>query len=164
MDATISPIFTTDEGTVLQGEYRHLLPSGQYEFSGSITNPQKRAGDTGVRLPGHEVRGHIEGHGAFRLSDTWGWGFDGTYVSDDTYLRRYEFSKQDMLTSRVYLEGIKGRSYAGIEGLTFRGLSINDDPAREPLILPLATAYTETHTRCTGRSLVHGGQHDGSLS
>ncbi|MEE8545842.1 MAG: LPS-assembly protein LptD, partial [Alphaproteobacteria bacterium] len=38
-DATITPLFTTDEGVVLFAEYRQRLSRGQFQFDGSVTRP-----------------------------------------------------------------------------------------------------------------------------
>jgi LPS-assembly protein len=143
-DATLTPILTTEEGGILAGEFRHLTESGQYSFEGSVTAPRERDAVSGDKLPGHEIRGHIEGHGLFSLSPSWNWGFDGKHASDDTYLRRYDFGHEDTLTSRLYAEGIKGRGYAEVQGLYFQGLNIEDDPAQTPFALPMADLAYES--------------------
>ena len=136
-DATLAPIFTTKEGPVLVGEYRARTERGEYQLAGSITNPESR-GLNGETIGGRDVRGHIEGTGAFQLSDVWRWGYQLDRATDDTYLRRYNFSNEDTLTSRLYLEGIDGRHYAGINGYAFQGLEVDDDPGQAPLVLPIA--------------------------
>lgn len=143
MDATIAPIFTSDEGTVMTGEFRHLTENGKYELSGSITNPQKRD-DMGNRIAGHETRGHIEGSGRFALENNWAWGFEGKRATDDTYLRRYKFGYEDSLTSTAYINQVRGRNFIGARGLTFQGLNADDDPATTPFILPLTQTHFET--------------------
>ncbi len=136
-DATLAPIFTTKEGPVLVGEYRARTERGEHQLAGSITNPESR-GLNGETIGGRDVRGHIEGTGAFQLSDVWRWGYQLDRATDDTYLRRYNFSNEDTLTSRLYLEGIDGRNYAGINGYAFQGLEVDDDPGQAPLVLPIA--------------------------
>ncbi len=136
-DATFAPIFTTDEGVVLTGEYRQRTQTGKFEFAGSITRPERR-NEEGDVVEGREVRGHIDGSGQFDLGDTWRWGFQAERASDDTYLNRYRFSSADTLTSRLYLEGSRGGSYAAINGYAFQGLATCDDPDETPLVLPIA--------------------------
>ena len=136
-DATLAPIFTTKEGPVLAGEYRAQTESGVYHLAGSFTNPERR-GLNGETIGGRDPRGHIEGIGTFRLTDTWRWGYELERSTDDTYLKRYNFSNEDTLTSRLYLEGIDGRNFAGINGYAFQGLEIDDDPGQTPLVLPIA--------------------------
>jgi LPS-assembly protein len=138
-DATISPMYTTDQGLVMAGEYRHRLVNGEFQFSGSYTHPTDPP-------PGAENRGHIRGHGRFDLNDTWRSGFDVVRSTDDTYLRRYRFpanenlfgSADKSLTSTAYVEGFKRRSYARATAFSYQGLRATDDPGLTPLILPLA--------------------------
>jgi LPS-assembly protein len=136
MDITLTPVITSKEGPMLFGEFRHLVEDGFYQFRGSITNPEKRAAD-GSREFGREIRGHIDAFGNFELNPTWNWGFQIQRATDDTYLRRYDISDADTLTSRLFLEGIDGRQYASAQTIAFQGLEETDDPDRSPLILPL---------------------------
>ena len=136
-DATLAPIFTTKEGPVLVGEYRARTENGEYQLAGSITRPERR-GINGERIGGRDTRGHIEGIGAFRLTDVWRWGYQLERSTDDTYLRRYDFSNDDTLTSRLYLEGIRGRNYAAVNSYAFQGLEVDDDSGETPLVLPIA--------------------------
>lgn len=135
-DATISPIFTTDEGVVLSGEYRHRVENGQFSLSGSITRPERR-GNSGEIIGGRDTRGHFEGVGEFKIDDTWRWGFDVARTTDDTYLRRYGFNAADTLTSNLFAEGFRGRNYAAINAYSFQGLELNDDPGDTPIIAPI---------------------------
>ena len=135
-DTTFTPIFTSDEGVVLAGEYRHRVDSGQFRLNGSITRPEQR-GDNGETLSGRDTRGHIEGDGDFRIDNTWNWGFDVARSTDDTYLRRYGFNPKDTLTSNLFAEGFRGRNYAAINAYSFQGLEINDDPGDTPIIAPI---------------------------
>ncbi|MGB1540175.1 MAG: LPS-assembly protein LptD, partial [Rickettsiales bacterium] len=143
-DAVITPIYTSDEGPVLAGEYRHLLRNGYYELEGSITYPDRINENTGIRSGGNEFRGHIEGNGRFQLTDIWYWGFDGKHTSDDTYLRRYDFGHEDLLTSKAYVRAEKGRSYLNAEVVGFQGLRADDDSTIIPFIHPLIDASHET--------------------
>ena len=136
-DATFAPIFTSDEGVVLTGEYRHRVESGEYQFAGSVTRPRQR-GNAGELVGGRDVRGHIAGIGQFDIDDTWRWGFDVNRTTDDTYLRRYGFDSQDTLTSNLFMEGFRGRNYAAVNAYSFQGLEEDDDPGDTPFIAPIA--------------------------
>lgn len=143
MDAVITPIYTSDQGPVIAGEFRHLLPSGSYSLGGSFTRPDD-IDSQGRPAGGKDWRGHIEGEGRFRISDVWHWGFNGKRASDDTYLRRYDFSYEDLLTSTAYVQGYTGRSFANIEAVTFQGLRQTDNADTMPLIHPWVDAGHET--------------------
>ncbi len=137
IDATITPTWLAKEAPVLAGEYRHLFENGFMQWRGSITNPNKRD-EFGNEVSGNEIRGHIDAFGNFALSDTWDWGFNIQRTSDDTYLRRYDISSEDTLTSRAYVEHIENRRYASVQALAFQGLTVNDNSDTSPLILPIA--------------------------
>lgn len=143
-DATLTPWITSKEGPVLEGEYRQRTDHGFFQFNGSATFPDKRDNVTGDVIAGNEFRGHIFANGQDRLSEHWKWGFDINRASDDTYLRRYRFGYFDTLTSRAYTERIEDRNYALVEGVTFQGLEGNDDPDREPVVLPSAQLHLES--------------------
>ena len=134
-DATIEPIITTQQGPVLFAEYRQRFTDGEFEFAGSVTRAD-RTDDAG-NLKKNQLRGHIRGKGRFDIDDTWRAGFDLARASDDTYLQRYEFGSQDVLTTRGFTEGFRKRSYAAINAYSFQGLRARDDNDRTPLVLPL---------------------------
>lgn len=142
-DATITPILTSQEGPVLDTEYRLMTDNGEYEAHGSITYPQKRD-DTGAKLSDNELRGHIMAKGQHRFSEHWSTGFDVQRASDDTYLRKYDYGNYNSLNSRLYAEGVYGRSYALMEAMAFQGLRVDDDPAHEPFLLPLMEGRYES--------------------
>lgn len=141
-DFTITPIITTLEGPVLTGEYRQMFNNGKTAFDGSITQPQTRdAGGTTDK--GQTWRGHLNAVGNFNVDENTDWGFDLHRTSDDTYLRRYDFSNDSLLTSRIFVEKHDfvqdgGRSVAGIQALKFDGLTADDNAKKSPFILPLA--------------------------
>ena len=146
MDATVTPTFTTNEGGVLNTEVRYLAENGYTEFKGSITNPRKRDGN-GDRTNGRELRGHIDAFGRFSLGETlgqgWNWGYNINRTTDDTYLRRYNISQNDLLTSAVYLEGIEGRRWASLQGLSFQRLTPDVPDDQAPHVLPLGDFWWE---------------------
>ncbi|CAN0155645.1 unnamed protein product, partial [Laminaria digitata] len=136
LDATFSPTFTSKEGIILGGEIRERLDSGTYKLNGSITRPEAR-NDLNARTGKRVTRSHLFATGAFNWNETWRWGFSGAIASDDTYLRRYQISDADTLTTNVFVEGFSDRNYASANGYFFQGLRTEDDPGETPLILPL---------------------------
>lgn len=136
-DATLTPFFTGREGLVMKGEYRQMTARGQFETSGSITRPWARD-DNNARLDERDTRGHLEANGVWALTPDWRWGFTGARSSDDTYLRRYEISDANVLTTNVFLEGIRDRNYASVNAWSFQGLRQDDEPGQSPTVLPMA--------------------------
>jgi LPS-assembly protein len=136
-DVTLAPIFYTQENPVMAAEYRHLLPSGRFELSGSATQGTKPIEQEGDPQPsGTTFRGAIEGEGRFRLNEGWRWGFDLAAASDDTYLQRYNFSNENVLDNRLYAERYWERDFVTIDAYGFQGLREQDDQGLIPIALP----------------------------
>lgn len=138
-DATFAPIFTTKEPPVAAGELRHRFLDGQAEVSGSVARVGDRD-DLGRELDNDTTRGHIFSKGRFEIDETWRWGFNGALTTDDTYLRRYDIKspdRSDLLTSRIFVEGFRGRNYASAEAIHFQGLRAEDVQSRIPEVAPL---------------------------
>jgi LPS-assembly protein len=137
-DVTLAPIVFTRENPVLTAEYRHLLPRGRYELAGSGTYATEAGSDDNPTPSEKAFRGHIEGDGRFRLSRSAHWGFDLAATTDNTYLKRYNFSNDNVLTNRLYAEQIWERNYAAINSYAFQGLRSFDHQQEIPFALPLA--------------------------
>lgn len=135
-DATITPIVTTKEGIVLRGEYRRHMGFGQFRTDGSITYVDERD-DANALTGSKDLRGHFFSNGEFRHGKRWRSVYQFQLASDDTYLRRYGFSRLDTLTSDYRAEGFYGRSYASIRSLWFQGLRVEDDQGLTGFPLPL---------------------------
>ena len=141
-DVTLAPIFYTQENPVLTAEYRHLLPSGSFEFFGSATNGSKPIEEEGEPQPsGNTFRGAIDGEGRFRLNRGWRWGFDLSAASDDTYLERYNFSNENVLNNRLYAERYWERDFVTVNAYGFQGLREDDDQGLIPIALPQAHVH-----------------------
>ncbi len=148
-DLTISPMFTSREGPVLKGEYRARLPRGRLELSGSGTHADQR--DEFDRKTGEKItRGHINSRGRFALNPYDIWGFDVERSTDDTYLKRYNISGDDTLTSRLFTEHTSGRDFGAIDFMLFQGLNREDDPGQTPMILPLMQYSAMSNPSATG--------------
>ncbi len=152
-DATFLPIFTTQGGTVLDGQYRQRFGDGYLTTDGSLTfgsrsiNP--RAPD--INATSNAVRGHIVADGVLDLTDTWRAGIDAEATTDQTYLARYHFHyPTNFLTDHIYAENFGPRSYANISAYAYQNLNTNFGIANEPIILPVATYTLTTPTDSLG--------------
>lgn len=126
IDTTITPIVTSKEGPVLDVEYRHALRGGYLEMDTSITEDSS-----------NDVRGHLFGSFRHDIDDTWRMGIDANGALDDTYLRRYQISSDQTLTSRLFAEGFRRRNYAVVNAYAFQGLRATNDQDTIPLALPM---------------------------
>jgi LPS-assembly protein len=139
-DATFSPTFSTDDGLQLAGEWRQRFETGQIQLNGSIVNAdRKEDSPAGPIVRENQWRGHLFGTGRFDLDDTWRTGFDVQHTTDESYLRRYNISTEDILTSRLFIEGFRSRNYAVMNAYRFQDLRPGI-AEREPTVLPLAEA------------------------
>jgi LPS-assembly protein len=151
-DATFTPMITTKQGPLLQGEFRHRLLDGAYAIRATgifQTNKNIFLDGLGNATPGYrDWRGSLETTGQFNLSDKWVWGWDGTLLSDKTYLQDYGLYKAvaaanmlratpDAALSQLYLSGRGDRSYFDARTLYFYGFSLADDQKQIPIVLPV---------------------------
>lgn len=157
-DLTTGLMWTEHDSTLVKGEWRQRLNSGSYVLQGSATFAEPR--DLSGAKTGEETfASHLFGQGRFQIDNVWRAGYDVQLTSSDTYLRRYDISSNDRLTSNLFFEGISGRSYASINAWYFQGLRETDDPGTTPVVLPLAEfSYVPDEMVLGGRF-----QLDGSL-
>tara|TARA_R110002072_G_scaffold72758_18_gene173757 strand:- start:1397 stop:3583 length:2187 start_codon:yes stop_codon:yes gene_type:complete len=130
MDATVTPIVTTNEGVVGSGEFRHRLSRTDYILQGSLTHASRDDGNS------DGLRGHLKGELRHEFNPTWRGGADLHVASDDTYLRRYNFESPDTLENRAYAEGFRGRNYASANAYYFQGQRSTDDESETPIVFP----------------------------
>ena len=126
MDATLTPMYTSNEGAVAIGQFRHHLANGLYRIDASLTEDSE-----------DEVRGHIDAMGRYELNETWRLGADIQRATDDTYQRRYQFDSDSPLESRLFAEGFRGRNYAVANAYAYQNLRADSDPEQSPIVLPM---------------------------
>jgi LPS-assembly protein len=152
-DATITPLITSKQGPLLQGEFRQRLIDGSYSIRGTgLFQLDKDVFlNGGNPTPGYrDWRGSLESTGQFKLSDQWVWGWDGTLLSDKTYFFDYKLQQglqssnfnfigltPDAAISQAYIAGRGERSYFDARALYFYGYSVFDDQKQLPVVHPV---------------------------
>jgi len=152
-DATFSPMITTKQGPLLQGEFRERLINGAYSIRASgiyQLDKNQFAPVDGLDAPGYRNwRGSLESSGQFALTDRWVWGWDGVLLSDKTYLQDYHprlsryYNNDPFLTnssegiSQLYLTGRGDRSYFDARSIYYLGFSTADSQSQIPIIHPV---------------------------
>ncbi|MGH6685072.1 MAG: LPS-assembly protein LptD [Pseudolabrys sp.] len=161
-DATFSPMITTKQGPLLQGEFRQRLLNGAYSIrAAGIDQLDKNyfAPAAGVTAPGYRnFRGSVETTGQFALTDRWVWGWDGVALTDKTFLQDYNprlsrYTTNDAFltgasegTSQLYLTGKGNRSYFDARSIYYLGFSTADAQSQIPVIHPVVDyTYTFDH-------------------
>lgn len=143
-DATFTPHVYSDVLPMLEGEYRQLTSLGPFQLRGYVTHGSRLELDP-LALPppgGNEGwRAYVEGNGRFQLSPAWSITGSARYVTDRTFLRRYDISRDDRLRSMINAERIGTDSYISIAGWAFQGLRITDVSGQQPIALPAIDAH-----------------------
>lgn len=167
-DLTLTPMLTTRQGPLVEGEWRQRMINGSYSIrAAGIIQQDKdvflRAG--GPPTPGYrDFRGYVATSGQFDLSSKWVWGWNGAMFSDKTFLQDYSLTRKYFLkgeaspslapsdpfrrldtefTSQLYLAGRGDRSYFDARVLHFYGFSEFDSQKQLPIVHPvLDYAYT----------------------
>ncbi len=128
-DFTISPFVTTNDGLILEGEYRRNFENGGFTFGGSITQNDY---DGSNRL-----RGHVETAGKFSIFENWVWGWNINFASDDGYLRRFDLSDADRLTSELFIQRYDDTGFLDGSALYFQSLRDGDLAGNIPKGVPV---------------------------
>jgi len=142
-DLTVTPHVYTEVLPMLEAEYRQLTPLGPFQLRGYVTYGSRLLIDP-LPLPSVDrnrgVRAYVEGNGRFQLDPRWSITASGRYVTDRTFLRRYDISRDDRLRSMIEAERITADSYVSIAGWAFQGLRVTDAPGQQPIALPAIDA------------------------
>lgn len=135
-DATIDVGGYTNQGLFLGGQYRKRFEKGRLQLDGSVAQGEIPNG-TLKGADDKRWRGHAFASGLFDIDETWRWGFNLKRASDELYLRRYFNIRDEVLTSRAFVEGFNGRNYASVTAYSFQDLRWGN-PVQEPYVLPEA--------------------------
>ena len=142
-DATITPHLYSDVVPMLEAEYRQLTSLGAFQIRGYVTQgvPDPRNPLAPLPEDGNDVlRAYVEGNGRFQLDPRWSFTASGRYVTDRSFLRRYDISRDDRLRSMIDAERIGIDSYVSIAGWAFQGLRATDISGQQPIALPAIDA------------------------
>jgi len=132
-DMTIAPEISTHGGELLEGEYRQRWNTGGMWLQASVAN-NPHSGLSGNQ---DQTFSSFFGSGIIPINDVWRAGYDAQLTSNDTYLKLYNLSEDQRLTSDLFLEGIDGRSRFEISGYFFQGLLATDVNSTIPIVMPL---------------------------
>lgn len=133
-DVTITPHIYTDAASVMEGAYRALTGRGAYQITGYGTFGSHTNSSSG--LPEKDLRGYVEANGRFQLDPNWSVSGSFRRVTDRTFLRRYNISRDDRLRSMVQAERLGSDSYFSLAGWAVQGLRSSDKSGQMPIALP----------------------------
>jgi LPS-assembly protein len=148
-DLTLNPMYTSRQGVLWKGEWRHRLATGQYNIKGALIDQDasKLPSDTKDRQDLDGWRGSLETHGLFKLSSWWTFGWDVTVESDDTFRRFYKLDNvlRTDRVSDVFLIGQSEKNYLSIYGYHFGGLLASDFNTRTNPVLDSQNTTSWVH-------------------
>jgi LPS-assembly protein len=140
-DATITPHVYSEVAPMLEGRYRQLTSLGAFQLGAFVTYGSRLPlGSTATAVKDEGIRAYLEGNGRFQLSPVWTVTASGRYVTDRTFMRRYDISRDSRLRSVVEAERITADSYVSIAGWAFQGLRFTDAAGQQPVALPAIDA------------------------
>ena len=139
-DLTLTPHAYTEVLPALEAHYRHLTGLGAYQLRGFVTYGSPVPLDSTLPDGDKSIRAYLEGNGKFQLDPLWSVTASGRYVTDRTFLRRYDISLEDRLRSVIDVERISDDGYVSIAGWTFQGLRVSDVGRPQPVALPAIDA------------------------
>ncbi|WP_127088570.1 LPS-assembly protein LptD [Aquabacter cavernae] len=143
-DMTLTPVYYSEQGLLMQGEWRQQLMNGAYDIRAAGIMQQDK--DAFAGLPGYrDNRGIIQSRGEFAITDQWKWGWDGTLASDRTFLNDYHLggyvdalglvnSTPTEIISQLYVTGQGDRSFFDARALYFLGLAVTDNQDMIPVV------------------------------
>lgn len=139
-DLTLTPTIYTDANPVLGFEGRHLFDGGPVRIGaiGTWANRLDAIDSNGSQMAEDEkIRGYVFANGQLQHDSRWRSTFGVRWTTDDTFLRRYDISRDDSLRNFYTLERFGSDSYLTVEGWAFQGLRVTDRPGITPVALPL---------------------------
>lgn len=140
-DATTGILVATEENPVAIGEYRQRFSNADIVMKGSATASERTDREAGQdRERSDEFRGHIFADGRWDMNDKWRSGLKVRAVTDEQYLRQYDFSNEDVLENELYTERFDDRDYAVARVMAFQDVRVSDRQTDQPAVLPEVTA------------------------
>ncbi len=131
-DMTLTPFVTSQGGVLLEGEYRRRFTGGGVDLGGVLAFDDGLDADIG----GDGVRGVLTALGAFSLDRGFVADFDLSLVSDDDFLKQFDYSNDDLLTNTAGLRRTRARDDFRLEVIAFQSLLPETAGADVPVILP----------------------------
>ena len=131
-DLTLSPRYISDGSSMLGFEWRQKTSQGTYNIAGNglwLDEEDNLDNDK-------TFRGNIQSKGAFKLSENWQAGYDYWWVSDKSFMRRYDINDDDFFTSKAYIRQTNGRNMVDIRLLDFKTSIFNIDEDVQPEVAP----------------------------
>ena len=135
-DLTVTGHLYSEVLPMIAAQYRELTDKGAYQITGYATRSSRLPIDQTGGTRRTNFRGAIDANGRFQFSPAWSLTASARLVTDRTFLRRYDISRDDRLRNTLNLERIDPNSYLSIAGWATQTLQVNVDQGQVPIALP----------------------------
>ncbi|MBC7985288.1 MAG: LPS-assembly protein LptD [Sphingomonadaceae bacterium] len=139
-DLTLTPRVYSGVVPSIEAHYRHLASEGAFQVRGIATYGENRPINPppgGIEDGDDGFRGYIEANGRFQFTPQWSATGSMRLTTDDTFLRRYDISRDDRLRQNVSVERIGVDSYLSIAGWAVQDLRFTGDSGQQPIAIPV---------------------------
>ncbi len=162
-DLTLYPKYTTQQGLLMEADWRQRLANGTYSIIAAGIDQQDPgyfAARDGAGAPSTQAfRGVVFTAGQFDITNQWVWGWTGILVSDPTFISDYSLYHLYNLdpfrteidqspatafgvsgtegVSQLYLAGRGDRSYFDVRTIYYYGFEETDQQSQLPVIHPV---------------------------
>ncbi|NTF41496.1 LPS-assembly protein LptD [Rhizobium rhizogenes] len=114
MDATVTATGFTNQGLLLEGEFRQRFENGTHTLRvAGISQMDQKAFTSGTSDAEHKTRGMISSKADFRINPRWTFGWDVMAQTDNNFSRTYGLDGLNQSThiNQAYLTGLGKRNY-----------------------------------------------------
>ena len=136
-DFTLTPHIYTEALPALEGKYRALTGNGAYQVGGFVTYGSRLPAGTAGLNSERDFRGYLDASGKFQLDPRWSIKGSLRLVTDRTFLRRYDISRDDQLRSNLEIERISQDKYFSVAAWGFQTLRPLQRQGTVPIALPI---------------------------
>jgi LPS-assembly protein len=136
-DLTVTPHVYTDVMPSLELKYRNLTETGAFQVGGFATYSSRLSNATTTLAPERDFRGYLEASGKFQFTRKWSLRGSLRAVTDRTFLRRYDISRDDRLRNTIEIQRISRTSYFSFAGWAFQTLRPSEKQGLVPIALPM---------------------------
>ena len=137
MDATLEASYSAKRGPLVGGEWRQRTEHGRVQANASLAVDDTPNDEATLPDESGQLRGHIFLNAEHEFDPNWKAGLSLNRTTDDTFLDMWNFSTEDILTSRAQVERYTERSRGVAEIVSFQDLRSNVTGA-EPQMIHMA--------------------------
>jgi LPS-assembly protein len=158
MDATLTPTWYTEQGLLLEGEFRQRFENGTHTLRVAGIDqrePNSFTANTSDAL--EDQRGMVQSRASFRINPRWTFGWDVMVQTDNNFSRTYGLNGINSVvhTNTIYLTGLGRRNFVDLRTFYFDVQDADETDEREE---KQAKVYPSIDYDYTAPRSVLGGQ------